>query len=244
MKNKIVITNGAIPGGDSVQRYIKELKKYDVLTKAEELDLARRIRKGDQAALNALVTSNSKFVMQVARKYQGMGLSVPDLIGFGNIGMIKAAHQFDPERDVKFISFAVHRIRAEINAALNDYSRTVRYPAHKVKDDQFIVSTSARINDDEDSDSYENRFLEADDDITEFEVAEFKTELNEYLKQLKPKVQEAVCRYYGLGLEYPQSFDHIAEEMELTSERARQLVRTGEKELKQIAGIESLLQYI
>jgi RNA polymerase sigma factor (sigma-70 family) len=174
-----------------------------------------------------------------------MGIPMEDLIGFGNIGLFTAAERFDPDKGFKFITFAVWYVRAEIQKALNDLSRVVRIPSHKTKTEQYSEqSADVQIGDDENSDSWSSRYLTMDDEANGKSIADLQYELGQVIKQLKPKVAEAVCRFYGLGVDYPQVMDQIAEEMNITGERARQLVRQGENDLRNVSGIDLLRQYL
>src|SRR5690554_5815045 len=107
----------------SLDKYLHEIGKVDLLTAEEEVNLARRIREGDKEALNHLVKANLRFVVSVSKQYQNQGLSLPDLINEGNLGLIKAAQRFDETRGFKFISYAVWWIRQAILQALAEQSR-------------------------------------------------------------------------------------------------------------------------
>jgi len=244
--SKIFVSRGAVVStSDSTKKYLNEIKKPGLLTSAEEKELARAVKQGDRIALNRLVSCNLRFVTQVARSYQGMGIPMEDLIGFGNIGLFTAAERFDPDKGFKFITFAVWYVRAEIQKALNDLSRVVRIPSHKTKTEQYSEqSADVQIGDDENSDSWSSRYLTMDDEANGKSIADLQYELGRVIKQLKPKVAEAVCRFYGLGVDYPQVMDQIAEEMNITGERARQLVRQGENDLRNVSGIDLLRQYL
>lgn len=111
--------------------YFKEIDGYPLLTRAEECQLARLIRKGDEAALQRLTRANLRFVVTVATHYQNQGLSLTDLISEGNCGLIRAAQKFDETKGVRFISYAVWWIRSSISRALADHSRTVRIPINR-----------------------------------------------------------------------------------------------------------------
>lgn len=116
----------------SLDKYLQEIGKEELITVEEEVELAQRIKKGDQAALEKLTRANLRFVVSVAKQYQNQGLSLPDLINEGNLGLIKAAEKFDETRGFKFISYAVWWIRQSILQALAEQSRIVRLPLNQV----------------------------------------------------------------------------------------------------------------
>ena len=117
---------------ESLDKYLQEIGKEELLSSDEEVELAQRIRKGDHKALDRLTKANLRFVVSVAKQYQNQGLSLPDLINEGNMGLIKAAERFDETRGFKFISYAVWRIRQSILQALAEQSRIVRLPLNQV----------------------------------------------------------------------------------------------------------------
>ena len=116
----------------SLEKYLQEIGRVPLLTTEEEVQLVRAVKDGDKSALDKIVKANLRFVVSVAKQYQGQGLSLPDLINEGNIGLIKSVDRFDETRGFKFISFAVWWIRQSIIKALADHARLVRLPLNKV----------------------------------------------------------------------------------------------------------------
>lgn len=115
----------------SLDQYLRDISAYPLISREEEAELARRIRTGDQDALDKLVRSNLRFVVSVAKKYQNQGVSLSDLINEGNLGLIRAAHKFDETKGIKFISYAVWWIHQAILQALAEQSRIVRVPLNR-----------------------------------------------------------------------------------------------------------------
>lgn len=127
----------------SLDKYLQEIGKVDLITADEEVELAQRIKAGDQRALEKLTKANLRFVVSVAKQYQNQGLTLPDLINEGNLGLIKAAKRFDETRGFKFISYAVWWIRQSILQALAEQSRIVRLPLNKIGSINKINKTYA-----------------------------------------------------------------------------------------------------
>jgi len=123
------VTNRDLP---SLDKYLQEIGRRTLITPNEEVELARRIREGDQKAMEKLVLANLRFVVSVSKQYQNQGLTLPDLINEGNIGLIKAAERFDETKGFKFISYAVWWIRQAILQAIAEQSRLVRLPLNKI----------------------------------------------------------------------------------------------------------------
>src|SRR2546423_10614203 len=130
---------------DILDQYLHEVSKTPLLTQKEEIALARKVRAGDQAAMQELAKRNLRFVISVAKKYQNRGLPLTDLIGEGNVGLLTAARKFDPDQGVKFISYAVWWIRQAILASLARHGRTVRVPLNRTADLSKIVRTAEAL---------------------------------------------------------------------------------------------------
>lgn len=136
------VTNRETP---SLDKYLHEIGKVDLISAEEEVELARRIKLNDTAALDRLIKSNLRFVVSVAKQYQNQGLSLPDLINEGNLGLIKAAQRFDETRGFKFISYAVWWIRQSILQSLAEQARIVRLPLNKIGSINKINRTFADL---------------------------------------------------------------------------------------------------
>jgi RNA polymerase primary sigma factor len=155
----------------SLEKYFQEISKVDMITAAEEVELAKRIREGDKVALEKLTKANLRFVVSVAKQYQNSNMTLGDLINEGNLGLIKAASRFDETRGFKFISYAVWWIRQSIMQALAEQSRIVRLPLNRVSSLNKISRTFSELEQKyqrEPSAEELAEFLETDaDDITE-----------------------------------------------------------------------------
>ena len=154
----------------SLDKYLQDIGKEELITAEEEVELAKRIKSGDQDALEKLTKANLRFVVSVAKQYQNQGLSLPDLINEGNLGLIKAAKRFDETRGFKFISYAVWWIRQSILQALAEQSRLVRLPLNQVGSLNKIKKATSRL---------EQRFERAPlvDEIAELmELPEYKVD--------------------------------------------------------------------
>lgn len=130
---------------NSIEKYLQEISREGLISPDREVELAQRIKKGDAQALDALVRANLRFVVSVAKQYQFQGLSLPDLINEGNLGLIKAAQKFDETKGFKFISYAVWWIRQSILQAISEQARVVRLPLNQVGSLGKIHKVSARF---------------------------------------------------------------------------------------------------
>jgi RNA polymerase primary sigma factor len=257
---------------ESVDKYLREISKYDLIDASEEIELAKRIRKGDQIAADKLVRSNLRFVISVAKQYQNMGLNFEDLINEGNIGLIKAAHKFDETKGFKFISYAVWWIRQSIMKAIAEKSRVVYLPLNKINSITKInriaselenelgrepsaleISEEAEmdIDDVEDCMKYSNRHISMDTPINEegdtlYEIFEnnqerpdadlmmdsLKSNIQTVLKSLPKRESMILEKHFGLNGETPMTLEEIAEMMDLTKERIRQIKQKTLKKIK------------
>ena len=129
----------------ALELYLEEIREHPLLDREDEVELARRIREGDEEALNRLVASNLRFVVSVARRYAGHGVPLADLVTEGNVGLIRAARRFDESKGVRFISYAVWWVRQSILQALSSGSRIVRVPSGQLEESHRVVRTIRRL---------------------------------------------------------------------------------------------------
>lgn len=240
-----VTRSAVITDVPSAKQYIREIKKAPNLSKSQEAELAIAAQAGDVAARNELVEANLRFAIQVANQYRGVGLDHEDLIAFATIGLFEAVAKFNPEKNVKFVTAAVWYIRAEIQKAIQDLSRVVRVPSHQnMTTTQKTVSTSMPVGEDDNRETFADRFLADENTVSRRDVADMRFDLDRALAQLDPRQHEALRRSYGIGFEYAQSMEQIGEEMSVSGERARQLVRAAEIAIQRVPGIQILEQYL
>lgn len=145
MKNITVTTSITNRSEESLKLYFKDIYKYSKLPFSEEKLLSERIQKGDKTALEKLVKANLRFVVTVAKQYQGQGLSLMDLINEGNLGLLEAAKRFDGEKGFKFISYAVWWIRQSIIQAIYNYSKTIRFPVTQITKFSRVKKASSKL---------------------------------------------------------------------------------------------------
>ena len=259
--------------GSSLDKYLQEIGRKELITVEEEAELAQRIHEGDEAALCKLVNANLRFVVSVANQYKNQGLSLPDLIDEGNLGLIKAAQKFDETRGFKFISYAVWWIRQSILQAIAEQSRTVRVPLNQVgainivnkAQTRFIqqhgrqataeelaeelelpvekiretmsynghtTSVDAPFGDGEDN-SLLDVLPDEDAPTTDSSLNQesLALEVNRALDQLNPRERDIIKMCYGIGCE-EMTLEEIAEKINLTRERVRQIKEKGIRHLK------------
>jgi RNA polymerase primary sigma factor len=250
-----------------------------MLTPAEEGELARRIKLGDQAALEKLVKANLRFVVSVAKQYHHSKVPLNDLINEGNVGLIKAAKMFDESKGFKFISYAVWWIRQSIMDALDKHSRIVRVPSNRVVElskisqavsvmeqrfereptteeladflgvnvEEIKSSNTATIKQssldapfgEEEGGSLLDVMQNQDAPMADSDVADkesLKIELERILSTLTEKEREIICRLFGIGYEYTQTIEDIADNMGVTHERVRQIKERSLQKLRGRAG--------
>ena len=195
-----------------LELYFEDIRRHRLLSRAEEVELGRRIQAGDLVAVDQLVCANLRFVVSVAKRYQNLGVPLPDLIAEGNVGLFRAAHLFDPERGVKFISYAVWWIRQAILRSLDDHTRTARrmIPLEEpLFDDGSLV-----------------QFLEdtgAPDPMERTLEAGRSREITRVIGSLDPRETRVLRLYYGLEGDQPLTLEEIGSIFGLSRERIRQI---------------------
>lgn len=181
----------------SLDKYLQEIGRVELITAEEEVELARRIKAGDKDALEKLTKANLRFVVSVSKQYQNQGLSLPDLINEGNLGLIKAAQRFDETRGFKFISYAVWWIRQSILQALAEQSRIVRLPLNKIGSINKINKAYAKL---EQQHEREPNSLEIAEmlDIPESEVKESIRNSGRHISMDAPLIQDEENTLYDV----------------------------------------------
>ena len=181
----------------SLDKYLQEIGKVELITADEEVELAQRIRQGDRIALETLTKANLRFVVSVSKQYQNQGLSLPDLINEGNLGLIKAAQRFDETRGFKFISYAVWWIRQSILQALAEQSRIVRLPLNKIGSINKINKTYAKLEQEFEREPNAEEIAEVLD-LTEAEVKESMKNAGRHVSMDAPLVQDEDNNMYDV----------------------------------------------
>ncbi len=229
---------------DSLDKYFKSIRDLDPLSKQEELDLARKIKKGDEKALHKLIQHNLKIVVTIANKNRGRGINVDDLIQEGNIGLLNAAHRFDPDVNVRFASFAATRVLKSMNALIDTCGRIVRIPVNQeyqrylaIRDGKEVDNIrSVKIDDllsDDSNTTKADILLSVDPTIDDDHNVEFfRKKVNKLLSKLKDRDLRIIKLYYGLdtGIEVPTR--EIAKQVGLTQVRVCQILNAARKTLK------------
>lgn len=247
---------------DCISKYFKDIKDFNVLSQEEEIELAKRVQNGDELAQAKLIEANLKFVISIAKEYQGNGISLNDLINEGNYGLIKAATKFDHTKGFKFISYAVWWIKQSIIQSLNDNSKTIRLPPNvyaKISNDKkelerlksknlydlndsleiykevnvpTCTSFNLQINDDGDE-LYDLLYSDEFDDTCVNDEELIKNELNGLLSTLNNREREIIECYYGLNdKEDSETLEIIGNRFNLTKERVRQIKEKAIRKLR------------
>jgi len=258
----------------SLDKYLHEIGRYELVKAEEEVELARKIKKGDKDALERLIKANLRFVVSVAKQYQHQGVGLPDLINEGNMGLIKAAKLFDETRGFKFISYAVWWIRQSILQSLAEHSRIVRLPLNKIglitkinrtynrleqeyqydpssdevailletstdnvedimKLSSHSISVDAPINDEEGTHLYD---VISNEDSPSPDRALMKSslylEIDRWLATLDKRESDVIRFFYGLCGQPQLSLQEISIELDLTTERVRQIKEKTIRKMK------------
>ena len=255
----------------SLDKYLQEIGKEELITVEEEVELAQRIKKGDQEALEKLTKANLRFVVSVAKQYQNQGLSLPDLINEGNLGLIKAAEKFDETRGFKFISYAVWWIRQSILQALAEQSRIVRLPLNQVGSLNKINKAFARF------EQEHERTPSPEELATELELPKEKvtdtlrvagrhvsldapfadspnadrglineslsTEVDRALETLTERERDIIKYFFGIGTS-EMTLEEIGEKFDLTRERVRQIKEKAIRRLRHSSRSKLLKSYL
>ncbi len=181
----------------SLDKYLQEIGRVELISAEEEVELAQRIKQGDQAALEKLTKANLRFVVSVSKQYQNQGLSLPDLINEGNLGLIKAAQRFDETRGFKFISYAVWWIRQSILQALAEQSRIVRLPLNKIGSINKINKAFAHLEQEHERPPNAEEIAKMLD-ISESEVKESLKNSGRHVSMDAPIVQDEETNMYDV----------------------------------------------
>ena len=189
----------------SLDKYLQEISREPLLSPEEEIELSKKIHAGDRAALEKLVRANARFVVSVAKQYKDQGLSLPDLINVGNVGLIKAAEKFDETRGIKFISYAVWWIRERILQALAEEQR------HK---SSHVLSVDALI------------------PASGLPGETVSAETNQALSMLNRRERRIIECYFGINGQLEMTLDELAESMGLSRERIRQIREKAIRKLR------------
>jgi RNA polymerase primary sigma factor len=258
----------------SLDKYLQEIGKVELITADEEVALAQRIKQGDQSALEKLTKANLRFVVSVSKQYQNQGLSLPDLINEGNLGLIKAAQRFDETRGFKFISYAVWWIRQSILQALAEQSINKINKAYASLEQKFErepnadeIATLLEISENEVKESMKNSGrhvsmdapLIQDEDNTMYDVLKgeenttpdngllyesLRKEIERAVSTLTQREADVVRLYFGLNGSHPMTLEEIGEKFDLTRERVRQIKEKAIRRLKHTSRSKILKTYL
>lgn len=226
MKQLKINSSITLRKGEALSRYLQEIDRIPLIDLDEEIELAQKIHVGDSKAFDRLVKANLRFVISVAKQYQGRGLSLLDLINEGNIGLIKAAQSFDETRGFKFISYAVWWIRQGILQGIEKHSRLVKVPKGQDSDVSAVsehVSLDAPAYADDDR-SLLDRIVDTDAPMADhnLEKESARKVVDTYLSKLGERERNIITASYGIGRP-EMTLNEISEKYGLTRERVRQI---------------------
>ena len=188
---------------DSLQLFLNEAGRYPLLTAAEEVELAKRIERGDMAAKERMITSNLRLVVSIARRYQTQGITLGDLIQEGVIGLIRATEKFDWRKGFKFSTYATWWIRQAVQRGVANKSRTIRIPVHVVEREQKVARTEREL------------IAKLGYEPSDEEIAK--------VSKLPERQRDVISLRFGLGGGEPTSLEQIGKELGITRERVRQI---------------------
>jgi RNA polymerase primary sigma factor len=230
---------------DSLQLFLKDIGKVRLLTAQEEVDLAKRIERGDLDAKQKMVESNLRLVVSIAKNYRNQGLPFLDLIQEGTLGLVRAAEKFDYRKGFKFSTYATWWIRQAIARALADKARTIRIPVHVVEKLNKIGRAERKLvtelGDEEESEF--GQFIADERAESPYErAAEILTKeaLREALENLSYRERRVLELRYGLGGEHPRTLDEVGRTFNVTRERIRQIENQSLKKLQSLAEAQKL----
>ncbi len=223
----------------SLDKYLQEIGRVELITPDEEVILAQKIRKGDQAALIKLTKANLRFVVSVSKQYQNQGLSLPDLINEGNLGLIKAAQRFDETRGFKFISYAVWWIRQSILQALAEQSRIVRLPLNKIGSINKINKAFSKLEQEYEREPSPREIADILD-LTESEVKETMKNSGRHLSMDAPLSQDEDS---GSMYDVLRSTDGVTPETNLINDSLRKEIERAVSTLPEREAIVIRLYY-
>ena len=270
-------------GRKALDLYLKEIKKIEPLSPQEEVAIAQQAKTGDTEAFQKLVTHNLRFVVAMAKKFQGQGVPFEDLINEGNLGLIRAVNTFDETRGFKFISYAVWWITQRIRTAIQKTGRVVRLPSHITEsmgklyrkslelEQEFereptteemaeISDTTVKWIEDlvksysgpvslEDSSAEDRPLIEyliSNDPRPEMQLmqASLKNEIKNLINKLKDREAHILTEYYGLGEDDPKTLEQIGTQLDLSSERIRQIKERALQRLRKSTTSQLLRLYL
>ena len=226
---------------DSLQLFLKDIGKVRLLTAQEEVDLAKRIERGDLDAKQKMVESNLRLVVSIAKNYRNQGLPFLDLIQEGTLGLVRAAEKFDYRKGFKFSTYATWWIRQAIARALADKARTIRIPVHVVEKLNKIGRAERKLVNEEESEF--GQFIADERAESPYErAAEILTKeaLREALENLSYRERRVLELRYGLGGEHPRTLDEVGRTFNVTRERIRQIENQSLKKLQSLAEAQKL----